>query len=110
MTDLLQAVILRSPRVSVAVNGDLHGGCFAHDTVCHRLAICNTSPETNKSARRDGVAFFFFFLQWPRNPVAAACLLAYTDANVALLTLTVGADVAGWMGPDNPASFTKQRA
>lgn len=53
---------------------------------------------------------FFFFLQWPRNPVAAACLLAYTDANVALLTLTVGADVAGWMGPDNPASFTKQRA
>lgn len=69
-----------------------------------------SATHHQKQTRRDGVAFFFFFLQWPRNPVAAACLLAYTDANVALLTLTVGADVAGWMGPDNPASFTKQRA
>lgn len=35
-TDLLQAVILcQSPCVSIAVNGDLHGSSFAHDTVCH---------------------------------------------------------------------------
>lgn len=37
-TDLLQAVILwQSPCVSIAVNGDLHGGSLAHNTVCHHL-------------------------------------------------------------------------
>lgn len=70
VTDLLQAVILRGPRVSVAVYGDLHGGCFAHDTVCHRRFICNTSPQTR--ARHDGVAFD----NGPRNPAAAAAAAA----------------------------------
>lgn len=74
------------------------------------IAALSATHHQKQTRAHDVMESPFFFLQWPRNPVAAACLLAYTDANVALLTLTVGADVAGWMGPDNPASFTKQRA
>lgn len=47
-TDLLQAVILWSTRVSIAVNRDLHGGSLTHDTVCH-----NAGHKVPTTERKD---------------------------------------------------------
>lgn len=49
-TDLLQAVILWSTRVSIAINGDLHGGSLTHDTVCHDAVYKVPTTET-----KDGI-------------------------------------------------------
>lgn len=41
---LFEAIILaQSPAVAVAVDGDLHRGRFAHDTVCHAGASLHDS-------------------------------------------------------------------
>lgn len=45
-TDLLQAVILWSTCVSIAVNRDLHGGSLTHDTVCHNAVYKVPTTET----------------------------------------------------------------
>lgn len=45
-TDLLQAVILWSTCVSIAVNRNLHGGSLTHDTVCHNAVYKVPTTET----------------------------------------------------------------
>lgn len=50
-TDLLQAVILWSTRVSIAINGDLHGGSLTHDTVCHDAVYKVPTTETKDGIR-----------------------------------------------------------
>lgn len=50
-TDLLQAVILWSTRVSIAINGDLHGGSLTHDTVCHDAVYNVPTTETKDGIR-----------------------------------------------------------
>lgn len=86
MTDLLQAVILRGPRVPVAVNGDLHGGCFAHDTVRHRRAVSATHHQEHTSTIGLKTA------SQCSGGAPEAFSLTCTDASAALLT---AADVAG---------------
>lgn len=50
-TNLLQAVILWSTCVSIAVNRDLHGGSLTHDTVCHNAVYKVPITETRDCIR-----------------------------------------------------------